>query len=73
MQKTYYFILESLTAAMRGKDLLNRAMIMAQIRKTPREYSKLGCGYCIVVFSDPEKSRKILEKNSVRVLSVKEK
>lgn len=73
MQKNYYIIVESMTAAIRGKDLLYRAKIPAQIRKTPREYSKLGCGYCIVVFSAPEKSRMILEKNSVNVLAVKEK
>lgn len=73
MQKTYYFIVESLTVAMRGKELLNRTSIPAQIRKTPREYSNLGCGFCIVVFSEPQKAKKILERNSVKVLSLKER
>lgn len=73
MQKNYYLILESITAAMRSKDLLYRAKITAQIRKTPREYTKFGCGYCIVVFSEPERARRILEKNSVKVLAVKER
>ncbi len=73
MNKTYYFIVESITAALRGKDLLNRAGIPAQIRKTPREYTSLGCGYCVVTFSNKDIGKRILEKNGVRVLSVKER
>ena len=73
MNKIFYLSTESLTSAMKGYRILSRKGISARVEKTTTATSKHGCGFAIVVYTDPQKSIKILEQNNVRVLSVKER
>ncbi len=70
--KAYYFIVDSVTSAMRANDILNRMGIQSKIVRTPRKFSNKGCGFSVVVFSSIENARAILNKNGVRILSVQE-
>ena len=73
MQKAFYFVVESATMAMKGYRILNRNGINARVERTPPVKNRGGCGYSIVVYSNPQKALEILKRSGVRVKSATEK
>lgn len=73
MKSLFYLSTESLTSAMRGYRILNRKGISARVEKTVMATSRRGCGFAIVIYTEPHKAVKILEENNIKVLSVRER
>ena len=66
----HYLTIGSVTKANMAVDILRGAGIMGKIIKTPLGQSKQGCGYSIVVSSDPERAAGIIERGGVRVTGI---
>lgn len=60
-------IVGSVTAAMRGRDLLMRRGIRGYIVRVPRT-REMGCGYGINVPGAADEAQRILEECGIRVL-----
>ena len=73
MQKTFYIITDSVTTAMKGYRILNRNGIKAKIQRTSPAKSSGGCGYSIVILSDPQRAVDVLKRNYIKIKSVVEK
>ncbi len=73
MKKLFYLSTESLTAAMKGYRILNRNSIYARVEKVGTTISNRGCSFAIVVYNSPQRAVEILQKNNIRVLSIKER
>ena len=71
MARTYLRV-SSVTNAMRGKTLLERNGIRASVSRTLEEDGSNGCGYSVVVWSDPERSAQILRGAGIRVRGMKQ-
>ena len=73
MQKVFYLITDSVTAAMKGYRVLNRNGINARVQRTAPAKSRGGCGYGIVIYGDSQGAVDILKRNSIRIKSIVEK
>lgn len=65
-----YIIVSSITYAYKGKNILEKKGISADVERAPSEVSKCGCQYAIKVkrgFLD--KAVKILEDSHIRIIS----
>lgn len=60
--------LNSVTYAMKAKDILKSKGIESIVRKNPKPKSGEGCGYTLVVKSAPENTVDILRFNGVEVI-----
>ena len=69
--KEYFFLLSSVTSAMKGEELLikkgYRAFVFRDSKTNP-----YGCGYVIKAFGDKEKMAEILKNAGIRVNEIRE-
>lgn len=49
MKADYLITFRSITFAQRGQAALNKVGIKGSLRRTPRELSSRGCGYCLAI------------------------
>ena len=68
MTKTL-LILNSITYAMKGRDLLLAHRIKADITRVPKSETLHGCGYGLLVYRDHEQARKILARAGIKVIN----
>lgn len=68
MRKTI-FILNSITYAMKGRDLLRAHRIKADITRVSKSETLHGCGYGLLVYRDHEQARKILARAGIKVIN----
>lgn len=60
-------MVSSITYAMKGKDLLERAGFRAFIMRLPKNIENAGCGYCIYVNRDTDRAEELLRRAGIRV------
>lgn len=65
-----YIAVASVTQAIKGKELLHKNGIYADVVKTSKSVSKKGCGYSIVVYKRIDEAKEILEENQIEILGV---
>jgi len=68
----YNLAVGSVTNAMRGRDILDKNGIKANITRYSGD-KRLGCGYVLIVNLDPEKCKRILNSVGIKVLDVSKK
>jgi len=68
----YSLAVGSVTNAMRGRDILNKNGIKASVTRYSGE-KRLGCGYVLIVNSEPESCKRILNSVGIKVLDVSKK
>ena len=68
MRKTI-FILNSITYAMKGRDLLRAHKIKAEIKRVSKSETLHGCGYGLLVYKSPEQARKVLARAGIKVIN----
>lgn len=66
------FDVSSVTNAMRGKSLLERNGIHAEVSRAIQEDGSNGCGYRIRVRNDTDRAESLLRGAGVRILKVHE-
>lgn len=71
MVKDYYFLLSSVTSAMKGEKLLLKNGFRAYVFRDGK-VNPYGCGYVIKVRGDKEKLSEILKNGGVRVNEIRE-
>lgn len=54
---------ESMTSAIKAKNLLFSYKIRSEISKIPKSLSNNGCGFALVVFSNGVQAKEILKNN----------
>ena len=69
--KEYFFLLSSITSAMKGEDLLKKNGFRASVFRDTK-INPFGCGYVIKVFGEKEKISEILKKAGIRVNEIRE-
>ncbi len=68
----YKVSVQTATYAMKGKELLRRNRISAEIERRTEDIGKYGCGYRIVFNDDTEETGiAILKRNGIRILNIK--
>ena len=70
MQKVFYLVTESLTAAMKGHRILIRNGVNARVVRLAPSKVRSGCGYSIAVYNDPQGAVEILKRNNIKIKSV---
>lgn len=72
MQKVY-FIVSSVTYAMKGRRLLDSAGIRSEIKRSTQRKTDKSCSYTIGVAADKAaEAERILSQNSVKILGRKD-
>ena len=61
-------IVSSVTYAMKGKQLLGKYGIRAEVIKTPRNTAEKSCTYSLLVYKDIDRAERILTDNGIKVL-----
>ena len=69
--KEYFFLLSSVTSAMKGEDLLKKNGFRASVFRDSK-INPYGCGYVIKVFGEKEKISEILKKAGIRINEIRE-
>ncbi|MBR6658380.1 MAG: DUF3343 domain-containing protein [Oscillospiraceae bacterium] len=69
--KEYFFLLSSITSAMKGEDLLRKNGFRASVFRDT-SINPYGCGYVIKVFGEREAASLILKKAGIRVNEIRE-
>lgn len=69
--QSYLILTETVTYAIKGRDLLRKRGIRAKVEKM--NSGKRGCSYAVAVNGNTDEALKILKNNGIRVLGVKEK
>lgn len=69
--REYYFLLGSVTTAIRGETVLKKLGYKAYVRKDS-SINPHGCGYVIRVFGDKETLEGVFRRNGIRYYEVKE-
>jgi hypothetical protein len=70
--KMYSLAVGSVTNAMRGRDILDKNGIKASVTRYSGD-NRLGCGYVLVVKTEPERCKKLLNSVGIKVLDVSKK
>ncbi len=70
--KEYYFLLSSITSAMKGEKILQKSGIKAFVFRDTK-INPYGCGYIIRAFGEKEKMTELLRKGGVRINEIKER
>lgn len=66
MKYDYLITFRSITYAQRGQKALSTAGIAAHLRRTPRELSSRGCGYCLMVGQeDARRAAEVLQQQNI--------
>lgn len=66
----YYILLNSVSSALKGKDILDKNNIKSSVERTPKNNVARSCGYSLMVNDGIERAKEILEDNKVIVLGV---
>lgn len=66
----YYILLNSVSSALKGKDILDKNNIKSSVERTPKNNVARSCGYSLMVNDEIERAKEILEDNKVIVLGV---
>ena len=69
--KEYFFLLSSITSAMKGEDLLRKNGFRASVFRDTK-INPFGCGYIIKASGEKEKMAEILKTSGIRVNEIKE-
>ena len=69
--KEYFFLLSSITSAMKGEDLLRKNGFKASVFRDTK-INPFGCGYIIKEKKKKEKMAEILKTSGIRVNEIKE-
>ena len=69
--KEYFFLLSSITSAMKSEDILRKNGFKASVFRDT-SINPYGCGYIVKVFGEKEKIASILKKAGIRVNEIKE-
>ncbi len=69
--KEYYFLLSSVTSAMKGEKLLRGAGYRAYVFRDT-SMNPYGCGYVIKTYGDKEKMSTLLKNGGVRFNEIRE-
>ena len=59
----------SITYAVKGRELLKRNGFKAYIERTPNNLDRVGCGYSIFVSGDVDAAEALLNNAGIKVLS----
>ncbi|MBQ7123715.1 MAG: DUF3343 domain-containing protein [Oscillospiraceae bacterium] len=70
--KEYYFLLSSITSAMKGEKILQKSGIKAFVFRDTK-INPYGCGYIIRALGEKEKMTELLRKGGVRINEIKER
>ncbi len=65
----FFIKVNSVTHAMKGRNVLSSNGIKANIKRLNEANSKEGCGYVILVNNEPEKAVSLLKNNFIKVIS----
>lgn len=65
------FQVSSVTAAMRGKKILERNGIKAYMSRTIRDDGKNGCGYSLTVYDEADKAERLLRSSDIRIRGIR--
>lgn len=65
------FQVGSVTAAMRGKKILERSGIKAYISRAVRDDGKNGCRYSLMVYGDAARAQQLLQAAGIRIRDVR--
>ena len=69
--KEYFFLLSSITSAMKGEEILGKNGFRASVFRDTK-INPYGCGYVIKVFGEKEKISAVLKKYGIRVNEIRE-
>lgn len=69
--KEYFFLLSSITSALKGEEILRNNGFRANVFRD-KNFNPYGCGYVIRASGEKEKMEKLLKKSGVRVNEIKE-
>ena len=64
-----FFIVNSVTYAMKSRDLLLRHGITGYVERSRKLREKYGCGYGIYVPKRTEEAAKLLKQHGIRILA----
>lgn len=71
MSKSYIKV-NSVTHAIKAKNLLNSQGIYAQVIRNGKPDKRDGCGYAVLVDGDLSRARAILTNNHVKIIGIGE-
>ena len=69
MSKSYIKV-NSVTHAIKAKNLLNSQGIYAQVGRNDKPDKKEGCGYAVLVDGDLSRAESILRNNHVKIIGM---
>lgn len=69
--KEYYFLLSSITSALKGEEILRKSGFRANVFRD-KNYNPYGCGYVIKAFGEKESMENLLKKSGIRINDIKE-
>lgn len=69
MSKSYIKV-NSVTHAIKAKNLLNSQGIYAQVVRNDKPDKKEGCGYSVLVDGDLKRAESILRNNHVKIIGI---
>ena len=69
--KEYFFLLSSITSAMKGEEILRKNGYKAFVFRDS-SINSYGCGYIIRTTGDKERMAEILKKSGIRVNEIRE-
>lgn len=65
-----YFQVSSITAAMRGKNVLDRNGIKSYIARAVHDDGKNGCGYSLMVNDNADRAEQLLRSSGIRIRGI---
>lgn len=69
--KEYYFLLSSITSAMKGEKILKNGGYKAYVFRDT-SMNPYGCGYVIKAFGEKEKMNSILRSSGIKINEIRE-
>jgi hypothetical protein len=72
MENKSFFLVNSITYAMKSRDLLLHHGIASSVERSRKGKERYGCGYGVFVPKRAGEARKILEEHGIRILSPRE-
>lgn len=69
--KRYLILTETVTYAIKGRDILRKNGMTAQVEKL--NYGKSGCSYAVTVSGDIGKAEALLKASGIKILEIRPK
>lgn len=69
--KEYFFLLSSITSAMKGEEILRKNGFRANVFRDTK-MNPYGCGYVIKAAGEKERILEILKKSGIRINEIRE-